>query len=58
MEFIWQPTYAGPNGPEASNETMWTHITNENYQGGCDIDLWTYFPNRQYVENFFNSKIV
>ena len=57
MEFEWQPEFEGPSGPIKSANSMFTHVTHEMYQGGCDIDMWIYQSNRQYTENFFNNKI-
>ena len=58
LEFVWEPVYEGPRGVEQSEKSLFTHITHENYQGGCEIDLWTYFTSREFVENNYNSKLV
>ena len=46
---MWKPMYEGMQGPVMSQTSMFTHVMHEGYQGGCEIDIWTYSPDKPSV---------
>lgn len=58
MEFTWRPKYEGLLGPQQSSERgMFTHLMHEMYQGGCNIDMWIYQSDANYMKNLFAQKV-
>ncbi|TNV85114.1 hypothetical protein FGO68_gene2057 [Halteria grandinella] len=58
MEFMWQPKYEGVvAGGQVAKEGMFTHLMHEMYQGGCNIDMWIYQSDANYMKNLFTQKV-
>lgn len=38
MEFIWNPTFEGVNGPVSSKHSIFTHVMHELYNAPCGMD--------------------
>eukprot|EP00347_Sterkiella_histriomuscorum_P019319 403342106 len=57
MEFIWKPKFETAAGQVQSKSELFTHVMHFNYQGGCDIEIWTYNTDRAYQTSIYRNQL-
>jgi len=49
MEFVWRPSFETPEGRSESSQEIFTHIMHAQYQGDCEIDIWTPYSDEGMI---------